>query len=140
MLIVLAVMLIVFIAFCTVNWCITSLLDGKGKFKEIACSTCYALIPYIICTYISVILSYFITVDEGMFLTVIAAIGFLWSAVVLIFAFKTIHEYSFSKALLSILITLLGVVIVIFLCVLLIGLLQQITSFFATVYNEVMYR
>lgn len=140
MLVVLLVLIYVFIAFCTVNWCITSLLDGKGSFKEIACSTCYALIPYIASSYISVALSYFITVDEGMFMTVITAVGFLWSAMLLISAFKTIHEYSFSKSVVSILITVLGVVILIFLCVLLIGLLEQIVSFFATIYNEMMYR
>lgn len=140
MLVVLLVMLIVYIAFCTVNWCLTSLLDGKGGFKEIACSTCYALIPYIVSTYVNVILSYFVTIDEGMFITIISAVGFLWSAVLLVSAFKTIHEYSFSKALISILLTIVGVIIVIFLCILLIGLLQQITSFFATIYNEIMYR
>ncbi len=140
MLIVLFALLYVFVAFCTVNWCITSLLDGKGKFKEIACSTCYAAIPYIVCSYISVIMSYFLTADEGMFMTIITSVGLIWSVILLISAFKTIHEYSFSKAVISILITLVGVVVLIFICVLLVGLLQQITSFFATIYNEIMYR
>ncbi len=140
MLVVLLAMLYVFIAFCTVNWCITSLLDGKGKFKEIACSTCYAAIPYIGCSFISVIMSYFLTIDEGMFITIVTAIGLLWSVILLISAFKTIHEYSFSKAIISIVITLIGVVILIFLCILLVGLLQQIVSFFVTIYNELMYR
>lgn len=140
MLVVLLAIIFVFIAFCIVNWCITSLLDGKGGFKEIACSTSYALIPYITATFISVILSYFLTIDEKMFISVIMAVGFIWSAALLIFAFKTIHEYSFLGSVISILLTLLGVLIVIFLCVLLVGLLQQITSFFATVYNEMMYR
>ena len=140
MLVVLAVMLLVFVAFCTVNWCITSLLDGKGRFKEIACTTAYALIPYIACSYISCALSYFITVEESMFLTIISAVGFIWSAALILMGFKSIHEYSMTKTVLSILITLLGVVIVIFLCVLLIGLIQQIISFFATIYNEIMYR
>ncbi len=140
MLIVLFALLFVFVAFCTVNWCITSLLDGKGKFKEIACSTAYALIPYVVCSYLSVILSYFITVDEGMFMSIITAVGFLWSIILLVSAFKTIHEYSFTKAVLSIIITVLGVIMLIFLCVLLVGLLEQIVSFFATIYNEMMYR
>ena len=140
MLVVLLALLYVFVAFCTVNWCITSLLDGKGKFKEIACSTAYAMIPYIFCSYVSVIMSYFLTSEEGMFMTIVTAIGFMWSAVLLISAFKTIHEYSFSKTIVSIVITLLGVLILIFLCVLLVGLLQQILSFFVTIYNEMMYR
>ena len=75
-----------------------------------------------------------------MFMMVIVAIGLIWSISLLIFAFKTIHEYSFMGAVLSILLTILGVLIVIFLAVLLVGLLEQITSFFATIYNEMMYR
>ncbi len=140
MLVVLFAMLYVFIAFCAVNWCITSLLDGKGKFKEIACSTCYSMIPYIACSYVAVIMSYFLTADEGMFITIITSIGLIWSVILLISSFKTIHEYSFSKTIVSILITVLGVVALIFLCVLMVGLLQQIVSFFATIYNEIMYR
>ena len=112
----------------------------QGKFKEIACSTAYARIPYVVCSYLSVILSYFITVDEGMFMSIITAVGFLWSIILLISAFKTIHEYSFTKVVLSIIITVLGVIMLIFLCVLLVGLLEQIVSFFATIYNEMMYR
>lgn len=140
MLVVLLAIIFVFVAFCTVNWCITSLLDGKGGIKEIACSTAYALIPYTVATFVSVIMSYFLTTDEKMFISIVIAIGLIWSVSLLIFAFKTIHEYSFLGAVLSILITLLGVLIVIFLAVLLVGLLQQITSFFVTIYNEMMYR
>lgn len=140
MLLMFFVLILVFVAFCTVNWCITSLFDGKGTFKEISCSIAYALIPYVACSYLSVIMSYFLTADESMFITVITAIGFIWSVGLLIFAFKSIHEYSFSKSVLSILITILGVIVVIFLCILLIGLIQQIVSFFATIYNEIMYR
>lgn len=140
MLVVLLAMLYVFVAFCTVNWCITSLLDGKGKFKEISCSTAYAMIPYIFCSYVVVIMSYFLTSEEAMFMTIVTAVGFIWSVVLLISAFKTVHEYSFSKTVISLVITILGVVVLIFLCVLLVGLLQQIFSFFVTIYNEIMYR
>lgn len=140
MLVVLAAMLYIFIAFCAVNWCITSLLDGKGKIKEIACSVCYCLIPYIASSFIRVFLSYFLTVDEEMFLSVITAIGLIWSGILLISALKTIHDYSFGKAIISILLTVFGVLILIFICVLLVGLLQQILSFFVTIYNELMYR
>lgn len=140
MLVVLFAIIFVFVVFSTVNWCITSLLDGKGGIKEIACSTAYALIPYTAAMLISVIMSYFLTVDEKMFITIIMAVGLIWSVALLIFAFKTIHEYSIVGSVLSILLTLLGVLIVIFIAILLVGLLQQITSFFVTIYNEMMYR
>ena len=140
MLVILFVLLFAFVSFCTVNWCITSLLDGKGKFKEIAYSTAYALVPYMVSSYISVILSYFITVEEGMFMSIVTTIGLIWSVMLIVSAFKTIHEYSFSKTILSIIITILGVIMVVFLCVLMVGLIQQIISFFATIYNELMYR
>lgn len=140
MLLVLIVLLYVFVSFCVVNWCITSLLDGKGTMKEIFCSISYCLIPYIAASFIQVALSYFLAIDEGMFLTVVTAIGFLWSGILLISALKTIHDYSFSKALLSIFLTVVGVLILVFLCVLFFGLIQQILDFFNTIYNEIMYR
>lgn len=138
--VVLFVVLFVFVAFCTVNWCITSLFDGKGSFKEIACSVAYSLIPYIAASYLAVALSYFLIADEGIFMSVISVIGLIWSGFVLVSTLRSIHEYSFSKTIISILLTLLGVLILIFIGILFIVLLQQIISFFQTIYNELLYR
>ena len=37
-----------FIVLCIANWAMTTLFEGKGRFKDIYMAMCYALVPYII--------------------------------------------------------------------------------------------
>ena len=48
----------------------------------------------------------------------------------------TIHQFSFGKTVLSIIMTVIGIAIIIFLAVLFVGLLQQVISFFKSVWSE----
>ncbi len=131
-------MLFIFGVIC--NWSVTTLLDGKGNFKEIWASCSYALIPYIVSIYLNVILSRFFIMEEGSFLVVIECIGIIWSGYLIITALRVVHSYSFSKTVLSIIFTVIGILFVLFLIVLMFGLIQQVISFFQTIYFELMYR
>ena len=48
------------------NWCICTLLDGEGTLKKICIYSAYALVPYIICSYIAVFVSNFIITEEAI--------------------------------------------------------------------------
>ena len=41
-------LLLPFIVLCVANWAMTTLFEGKGRFKDIYMGMCYALVPYII--------------------------------------------------------------------------------------------
>ena len=41
-------LLLPFIVLCIANWAMTTLFEGKGRFKDIYMAMCYALVPYII--------------------------------------------------------------------------------------------
>ena len=43
---------------CLANWLVCTLLSGNGKLKEVFIATVYALIPYIVWTVISVVLTW----------------------------------------------------------------------------------
>ncbi len=122
------------------NWSFCTLLDGKGRAKEIWVVCAYALLPYLICGYIRVILSFFMVVDEAVFLTYLETIAILWSCFLVVIGLSALHEYDIKKTLLSILLTIVGDLIIIFLMVLVSGLVTQIYNFFMTVFSEVYYR
>ena len=126
--------------FVVVNWAVTTLMDGKGKLREIFCATSYALIPYAAAKVFCVCLSHFVIMEEGAFLTVIEAFALLYSVFIFMAAMMTIHDYTLMKATFSVALSAAGIVFVLFLLVLFFGLLQQVTLFAQTIYMELQLR
>lgn len=129
-----------YLMFVVVNWAVTTLMDGKGKLREIFCATSYALIPYVAARVFCVCLSHFVIMEEGAFLTVIEAFALLYSVFIFMAAMMTIHDYTLMKAVFSVALSAAGIVFVLFLLVLFFGLLQQVTLFAQTIYMELQLR
>lgn len=129
-----------YLMFVVVNWAVTTLMDGKGKLREIFCATSYALIPYAAAKVFCVCLSHFVIMEEGAFLTVIEAFALLYSVFIFMAAMMTIHDYTLMKATFSVALSAAGIVFVLFLLVLFFGLLQQVTLFAQTIYMELQLR
>lgn len=122
------------------NWSICTLLDGEGTMKKVCINSAYALVPFIVCTYISVFLSNFMTLDEEVWVNAVQYIGVGWSVILMIQGMKAVHQYSFSKTILSMVLTIVAMLIILFLAVLLISLFQQVYAFFYQIYTEIVYR
>lgn len=129
-----------YLLFTVVNWAVTTLMNGKGKLREIFCACSYALIPYVVAKACCVGLSHLITMEEGSFITIIEAFALLYSVFLFMSVMMTIHDYTFSKAIFSVLLSAAGIVFVLFLLVLFFGLLQQVTLFGQTIYMELQLR
>lgn len=119
------------------NWASSTLIEGKGRFRDIFGMLSYSLVPYIMSIFLCVILSNVMTLDEQALLTAIRFLGLLWSAVLIFVGFMTIHQFSFSKNVLSIFITAAGIAVIIFLAILFVGLLQQVIVFIKSVCSEI---
>ncbi len=119
------------------NWASSTLIEGKGRFRDIFGMLSYSLVPYIMSIFLCVILSNVMTLDEQALLTAIRFLGLLWSAVLIFVGFMTIHQFSYSKNVLSIFITAAGIAVIIFLAILFVGLLQQVIVFIKSVCSEI---
>lgn len=122
------------------NWAWCTLLDGEGNMRRIAIYSAYALVPYIICNFISTGVSYFITLDESIWTTAISMIGLWWSVILMVFGMKACHQYTFTKTIVCLLLTIVGMLLILCLLVLVLSLFQQVWLFIATIYTEIMYR
>lgn len=131
---------VLFAIACVSNWCFCTLMDGKGRLKEIWISCAYALIPYVLLALLQVALSHAMVLDEAVFLYYINVIGLLWTAFLIFEAIYTIHDYTVPKAFMAIALTVLGILIIAFLAVLVTGLANQIYSFFRTIFFELKLR
>lgn len=125
---------------CVSNWCFCTLMDGKGRLREIWIACAYALLPYVLLGLARVGLSHAMVLDEAVFLTYLNAIGLLWTAFLLFEAVYVVHDYTVPRAAGAIVLTALGVLIIAFLVILVTGLATQIYSFFKTIYFEIKLR
>ncbi|MHB8962899.1 MAG: YIP1 family protein, partial [Saccharofermentanales bacterium] len=127
----------VFVLFVIGNWSVTTIMNGKGKLKEIANFCAAALTPYIIGTVILVILSRVFSYEETAFYLLCQVIMFGWTAVTMFFALKEVHMYSVRMNILTILLTLAGIVILIILCALAYSVITQLIEFLDSVIKEI---
>lgn len=129
-----------FVIWVGCNWAVSTLLDGKGRFREIWVVSAVALIPYVAGVYLEVLMSNLLLEDEGTFMTWVVAVGMLYSVLLMFGALSVIHEYTIGKVLWSCLLTLAFMVIILFVCVLLFSLFQQVIGFFEDLYTEIRFR
>jgi len=122
------------------NWCFCSLLDGKGTFKNIFIFNIYALTPYVISLYITILLSNVFVLEEGAFLNILLTVGIAWSMFLVFCAVKVVHHYSSPKTFVSIFLTAVGVLVIVFLLSMCFSLIQQVVSFVKTIMQELQYR
>lgn len=122
------------------NWALCTLFDGEGTLKKICIYSAYALVPYIVCSAVSIFISNFIVQEERIWMTAIYYLGLIWSVVLMIQAMKAAHQYSFTKTLVSMFFTLVAMLLILFLAILLLSLFQQVYVFGYSIYTEIAYR
>ncbi len=122
------------------NWAVSVLAEGKGKMKEVYIVACYSLVPQIVSSILCLILSNVLLIKEATAITVVSTICLILTGLLLCIGTMIIHEFDFFKFLLTTVITVVAMAIVIFLCFMIIILLQQFFAFIRTVFIEVTYR
>lgn len=123
-----------------VNWALCSLLEGKGKLSEVFCVTTYSIIPLVIYNIIFIVLSNILPLSVSVFLNGLSIVSIMYAAFLFIIGMITVHEYSFKKFILTSILTVIGMVLVVFIGFVMAILLQQFFNFFVTIYAEIAYR
>lgn len=131
---------IFFLLFCVANWSITCLMQGEGRFKDIIIAVGYAMLPLILTFIPSTILSSFIAADEEAFYYVILVIGVAWTAILILMGIMTIHNYTLAKTLVTLFLTFVSMLIIVFILMMLSDLVTQVIGFFRSIYMELVFR
>lgn len=132
--------LLLFFLWCTANWCLTSLMDGEGSYKDIVIASCYALAPYVLITVPLMGLSYCFAQSEASFYGIMQAIAFIWTGGLLFFSTMTTHQYTLGKTVITVICILVGMAIMMFLGLLFFSVVQQMLSFLTILYKEAILR
>lgn len=135
----LAIVLIV-VLFTVANWCFTSLMDGKGRMKDIYIYTCYSLTPLLISTPIITILNQFCSLDELALLSFISTVSSILVVFLIFVGTLVVHDYSLGKTIIMLILTVVGMMILVFIALLCVTLVQQIIIFVSNIINELQLR
>ena len=124
----------------TANWCLTTLFDGEGSFKDIFVAVSYALVPLIFTMIIGTLLSNVALSNELDMVSLIYNIGWIWTGLLIFFGLMVTHDYSMGKNIIMILSTLLGMLVIIFVGILFSTLVQKMAGFVSNIIIEISYR
>lgn len=136
----LATVLVPFILWCVANWCITTLFDGEGNFKDIFIASAYALIPIAIILIPTTIFSNVALAGESSIITLLDTIAYIWTGLLIFFGTMTIHGYSMGKNIIATFGTILGMAFILFLVILFGNLIRSMASFISDIITEIAYR
>jgi len=132
--------IIPFALWCVANWCLTTLMDGEGSFKDIVITTAFALTPMIIINFFNIIFSNLITVEEAAFLNFFQSLALLWSGALIIFGTMVVHQYTLPKTILTSVLIVIGMGLILFIALLFFSLIQQIYTFIYIIFKEISLR
>ncbi|MDO4318362.1 MAG: Yip1 family protein [Lachnospiraceae bacterium] len=122
------------------NWSLTTLMDGKGKLKDIYIATAYAFTPYVLIGLPMIVVSNIITFEEGVFYTYFNIFALIWCVFLILAGMMMVHDYSFGKGVLSSLCSLLGMAIIIFILLLFFSLISDAIAYFVSLFKEISFR
>ena len=125
---------------CVANWCLTTLFDGEGSFKDIFVATSYAIIPVPLLIIPSVIYSNFALANESTIINLLVSFAFIWAGLLIFFGMMVTHDYTFGKNILTTLGTIVGMALIMFIGILFSTLLAKIVSFISSIITEITYR
>ncbi len=132
--------LVPFFLFIVANWCLTTLFEGEGSFKDIFIAACYSLTPFVILLIPVTIATNFVVANEVDIVTLISTFAFIWMALLLVSGVMVTHDYSLGKNLLTVLGTIAGMVVIMFIAILFSTLLGKLVGFVTNIIEELRFR
>ncbi len=118
------------------QWCVTTLMNGEGRLKDIYTATCYAATPYALVNVFAILLSRVLLINEGDFYHVLVTLAMLWMVFLLVCSVKQTHNFTMGKTLVAILITVIVILLILFIGMLVLALSQQLVDFIGDLISE----
>ena len=126
--------------FILANWCLTTLFEGEGSFKDIFISASYSLLPLILLNIPATLCSNWVTTTEAEIVSFVGTLSFIWTFILLFFGTMVTHDYSMGKNFITILGTVVAMACIVFIVLLFSMLLSKLVSLFTNIVTELQYR
>lgn len=132
--------LLLYVLLCVANWSITCLMNGEGRMKDIAIAVGYGCTPLIPTFLLATGVSHLIAADESAFYTLILTVGVAYAVILILMGIMQVHNYTLGKTLLTLFLTFVAMLIIIFVALLLADMIGQLANFVNSIYIEILFR
>ena len=122
------------------NWCLTTLFEGEGSFKDIFIASSYSLLPLILLIIPATLCSNWVTENEASIVSMVTTIAFLWVVILLFFGTMVTHDYSMGKNFITIIGTIVAMAFIVFIILLFSMLLSKLIGLVTNIVTEIQYR
>ena len=129
-----------YLLICVSNWSVTCLMNGEGRLKDIAVAVGYATAPMSLTMILATVVSQVIADEEQAFYGIILGVGIAYGVIMMLIGIMQVHNYTIGKTLLTLCITIIAALIIVFLLLLLSNLLGLVYNFFHSIYTELIFR
>jgi hypothetical protein len=122
------------------NWALTTLFDGKGRLGDVYMGTCYGMLPYAVIQFPLMIVSNFVTIEEGQFYEVLSVISLILCLLLIVNGLAQVHAFSPGKNLLFTVASLFAMLVMIFILMIFFSMISQGVAYFISIGRELMFR
>jgi hypothetical protein len=133
-------MFVLFFLFCIGNWSVTCLMNGEGRMQDIITATGYALLPIPLLFIPATLLSQIVAADEQIFYYLIINLSIIWGVLLLILSNMVIHNYTLTKEINTLILTVAAMIIILFIILLFYSMFRQMAEFIKSIYTELIFR
>lgn len=122
------------------GWAITSIMDGESKLKQIAVASAYAMIPMIVGTVLTTLLSSILSLDEKAIYEGLRVCIWIWTGWLFLIQFREMNDYSVGQTIRVMLVTLFAMLALLVAATLFYVLMNHIFKFAKELFLELYIR
>jgi hypothetical protein len=127
------------VVLCIVNYAVTTIMYGEGRFRDIVIGGAYCHVPLMLLVLPMALITQVLSAGEMSFYSLIYSVIYIWVFFLAFFCIKGVHGYNPIKAIVISFFTILGVLIVVILFLIMYGLTNQFFEFLSQFIKELMY-
>ncbi|MBQ7359941.1 MAG: YIP1 family protein [Lachnospiraceae bacterium] len=132
--------LVFFLLMCVSNWSVTCLMGGEGRMKDITIAVGYGTLPISLCLFLGTIVSQVVADEEQAFYGILIGVGIAYGLIMILIGIMQVHNYTLGKTLITVFLTFVAMLIIIFIALLLSNMISLVFNFFRSVYTEIIFR
>lgn len=122
------------------NWCLTTLMEGEGSFKDIFIAVGYSILPLPMFIIPATLLTHIATASEAGMINLLITVAWTWVGLLIFFGMMITHDYSLVKNVITSVMTIAGMAFIMFVGILFSTLVAKIIGFISSIVTEISYR